>query len=298
MTSEQELLGLMRNRGLCLPGAFLLSCLVCCALDTFKAPPVLNGSQSNQDQGRMVDIGGRELYMNCSGQRRSPTVVLEAGSEATSESWRRVQAGVSKFAYVCSYDRAGLGRSPSAGHEESVAENVADLHALLGKSEIAPPYILVGHSSGGLRVRRYQTQFNNEVVGMVLVDSAHEEEVWRFNDAIPGSVRGVPADPANLPRLGMLPPRQRLQWRVDIPLIVLVHGKPMELPPNMRAQAALAEKIMHDMQQDLASRSAKGELRTAEHSGHDIPNEEPEVVVQAIRDVASRVSRIGPRATK
>lgn len=257
--------------------------------------PGIAGQASRHERQERVDIGGRRLFLNCSGPPHSPTIILEAGSEATSESWARVQPKVSEFAYVCSYDRAGLDKSDSAGHEESVAENVADLHELLTKAALAPPYVLVGHSSGGIRVRKYQAQFKDEVIGMVLVDSAHEEQVWRFNDIIPGFVRGVPADPANLPRLGMLPPREHLQWRADIPLIVLEHGKPMELPPALVAQGQLIEKAIHAMQQDLVARSTQGELRKAQHSGHDIPNEEPEMVVKAVRDVLTKSAPASPR---
>lgn len=249
------------------------------------------GQASRHDRQERIDIGGRRLFLNCSGTPHSPTIILEAGSESKSESWARVQPRVAEFAYVCSYDRAGLGKSDSAGHEESVAENVADLHQLLGKAALGPPYVLVGHSSGGIRVRKYQAQFKDEVIGMVLVDSAHEEQVWRFNDIMPGFVRGVPADPANLPRLGMLPPREHLQWRADIPLIVLEHGKPMELV----AQGQLIEKAVHAMQQDLAARSTQAELRKAQHSGHDIPNEEPEMVVKAVRDVITQSATVGLR---
>jgi pimeloyl-ACP methyl ester carboxylesterase len=241
----------------------------------------------------MVDIGsGKQLYLNCSGKPGSPTVILEAGSEATSHSWAQVQPQVARFARVCSYDRAGLGRSSSSGHEESVAENVADLHSLLQHAGISPPYLLVGHSSGGLRVQKYQAQFPTEVAGMVLVDSAHEEQIWRFSDAVPGSVRGIPADPANLPRLGMLPPRQRSQWHTDIPLIVVEHTPGQMSVAGTPTQRALLEYTMHALQEDLAKRSTKGELRTAAHSGHsghDIPNDEPRAVVLAIRDVMSRV---------
>jgi pimeloyl-ACP methyl ester carboxylesterase len=246
------------------------------------------GQASRHQWQEMIDVGGRRLFVNCSGTPHSRTIILEAGSEATSESWARVQPKIAEFAYICSYDRAGLGKSGSAGHEETIAENVTDLHQLLGKAGLPRPFVLVGHSSGGIRVRRYQAQFKDEVIGMVLVDSAHEEQIWRFNDIMPGFVRGVPADPANLPRLGMLPPREHLQWRADIPLIVLEHGKPMEFPPALVAQGQLIEKSLHAMQQDLASRSTQGELRTAQHSGHDIPNEEPDMVVLAVKDVLTK----------
>ncbi|HMD77008.1 MAG TPA: alpha/beta fold hydrolase [Terracidiphilus sp.] len=248
--------------------------------------------QGVEAQPMAVDIGGRRLLLNCAGKAKSPAVILEAGSEATSEAWRLVQLEVAKFAYVCSYDRAGLGRSDPAGHEESIAENVSDLHALLQKAGVAGPYVLVGHSSGGLRVRLYQSRYSGEVAAMVLVDSAHEEQVWRFNDAIPGAVRGIPQDPAGLARMGMLPARQHLLWHADIPLIVIEHGKPMELPPAAREHAQQAEDAMHALQLDLASRSKYGELRKAEHSGHDIPMEEPQAVVKAIQDILSRTKPI------
>ncbi len=197
------------------------------------------GAQLAVGQPRMVDIGSRKLYLDCSGPLNSPVVILEAGSEAASESWRRVQPKIAISNRVCSYDRAGLGKSPWAGHEESVAENVADLHSLLQKAKIQPPYVLVAHSSGGLRARQFQSRFPAEVIGMVLADSAHEEQIWRFNDAIPGATRGIPEDREGLARMGLLPPRERLQWRVTIPLIVIEHGKPGQLPPEAQAQAEL-----------------------------------------------------------
>jgi len=228
--------------------------------------------------------------VNCSGPLHAPVVILEAGSEAASESWSRVQPQIAISHRVCSYDRAGLGKSPSAGHEESVAENVADLHSLLQKASIKAPYILVAHSSGGLRARQFQARFPAEVIGMVLVDSAHEEQVWRFNDAIPGATRGIPEDREGLARMGLLPPRERSQWHVTIPLIVIEHGKPGPLPPEAQAQAELVEKTMHALQADLASRSSRGELRKADQSGHDIPNEQPDAIVGAVRDVIARTA--------
>jgi len=246
------------------------------------------GAQPAAGQPLMVDIGSRKLYASCSGPLHSPVVILEAGSEAASESWSRVQPQIAMFYRVCSYDRAGLGKSPSAGHEESVSENVADLHSLLQSANIKAPYVLVAHSSGGLRARQFQSRFPAEVIGMVLVDSAHEEQIWRFNDAIPGATRGIPGDRDGLARMGLLPPREILQWHVTIPLIVIEHGKPGQLPPEAQAQAELAEKTMHALQVDLASRSSRGELRKADQSGHDIPNEQPDAIVRAVRDVVAR----------
>jgi hypothetical protein len=258
-------------RRLCLWMLGIVLALTIAVLDAHGAPT-------------MVNIGGRSLYLNCSGRISSPVVILEAGGGGTSESWDRVQPEVAKVAHVCSYDRAGSGKSDAAAHQHNMQEHVADLHALLQKAGIKPPYILVGHSLGGLIVRRYQTQFTGEVVGMVLVDSAHEEQLARFKD-IPGALVGPPADPANWTRDGFLPPGQPLQWHVDMPLIVIEHGRPMKLPPTAQAHTTQLEQIMHELQRDLASRSSKGQLRTAKESGHDIPAKEPKEVVNAIRDV-------------
>lgn len=241
----------------------------------------------------MVNIGGRNLYLSCSGKISSPVVILEAGGGGTSESWDRVQPEVAKIARVCSYDRAGSGKSDAPGHQHSMEEHVADLHALLQKAGIKPPYILVGHSLGGLIVRRYQTQFSGEVVGMVLVDSAHEEQLARFKD-IPGALVGPPANPANWLSEGFLLPGRHLQWHVDIPLIVLEHGRPIDLPPTVRARSTELEQIMHEQQRDLASRSSKGQLRTAKESGHDIPAEKPKDVIDAVHDVLRQArDRVG-----
>ena len=241
-----------------------------------------------QDTARLVDIGGgRKLYLKCSGKMSSSTVILEAGGGGSTESWNRVQTDIAGFAHVCSYDRAGTGNSPAAGHSETVAEQVDDLHALLQASS-KPPFVLVGHSIGGLLVRKYQTRFASEVVGMVLVDSAHEEQLIRFKD-IPGAIVGPPANPATWPAQGFLVPGQRMQWHTNVPLVVIEHGHPMDLPPGARAHAQRLEQIMHELQLDLASRSSQGELRKAERSGHDIPREQPDIIVQAVRDVLSKI---------
>ena len=243
------------------------------------------------DHPRMVNVGNRSLFLNCSGRTDGPTVVLDSGSGENSATWSDVQWPVCQFAHVCSYDHAGEGRSPSAGHAQSIAEEVADLHALLVAARVPGPYVMVGHSSGGLRVRRYQEQFPKDVVGMVLVDSSHEEQVWRFMEAIPGSVYGFPLTPEGLRQVGMLPARQHLQWHTDIPLIVIAHGGHMRLPRPMNEHSEVAERLMRELQQDLASRDPRAQLWIAKNSGHDIQIDEPELVVRAIKNVLNQVRK-------
>jgi pimeloyl-ACP methyl ester carboxylesterase len=127
------------------------------------------------EAGRLVDIGGYRLLINCTGSG-SPTVILESGLGDISIGWNRVQTEISKFARVCSYDRAGYGGS-DAGPMPRTSEQIAkELHSLLQNSGEAPPYLLVGHSLGGYNVRVYNGDYPREVMGLVLVDAPQEDQ--------------------------------------------------------------------------------------------------------------------------
>ena len=128
--------------------------------------------------GRLVDVGGYRLHIHClerESEKGGPTVVMDAGIGECSLGWSLVQPEIAKFAHVCTYDRAGLGWSDSAPTARTSQQIVSDLHALLGNAGIEPPYVMVGHSFGGLNLRLYASRFPEEVAGMVLVDSAHED---------------------------------------------------------------------------------------------------------------------------
>jgi pimeloyl-ACP methyl ester carboxylesterase len=121
--------------------------------------------------GEMVDVGGHSLHIDCAG-RGSPTVVLDAGSGEMSADWVLVQREVSDTTRVCAYDRAGMGWSET-GHEPRDAKRISDeLHALLTKADIAGPYVLVGHSFGGLYAQTYAARYPDEVSGMALIESS------------------------------------------------------------------------------------------------------------------------------
>jgi pimeloyl-ACP methyl ester carboxylesterase len=126
-------------------------------------------------RGQMVDIGGYRLNINCTGTG-SPTVILESGLGEQAQSWVAVQRGVEGFTRVCSYDRAGYGRSDRSPQTRSSLQIARELHALLNDSQKSGPYVLVGHSFGGYNVRVYTGLYPNEVSGVVLVDSSHEDQ--------------------------------------------------------------------------------------------------------------------------
>ncbi len=141
----------------------------------------------NPPPGRMVDVGGYRLHLNCQGDPAGdggPTVVLESGNAECSLGWFLVQREVARFAPVCAYDRAGLAWSERGPKPRTTANIVEELHTLLDRAGVKPPYVLVGHSIGGIFVRYYANRYPEEVAGMVLVDPGHEEQGQRFPSKI------------------------------------------------------------------------------------------------------------------
>lgn len=137
---------------------------------------VIDGSRY-PPQGKLVDIGGFCLHLNCVGNG-TPTVIMDAGGGASSITWGLVPSEIAKFTRVCTYDRAGFGWSnPNLTKPRTSQQSVDELHLLLNKAEIEPPYILVGHSLGGANMRLYASQYPENVVGLVLVDSVHENQM-------------------------------------------------------------------------------------------------------------------------
>jgi pimeloyl-ACP methyl ester carboxylesterase len=128
--------------------------------------------------GRLVDIGGYRLHLACQG-KGSPTVVMEAAIGETGLLWSLVQPAVAQTTQACVYDRAGLGWSDPSPSPRTAAVMVEELHTLLATAEVPGPYVLVGHSFGGLLVRLHATRYPQEVAGLVLVDSAHEDQYRR-----------------------------------------------------------------------------------------------------------------------
>jgi pimeloyl-ACP methyl ester carboxylesterase len=232
---------------------------------------------------QMISVGERRLSIRCDGEAGSATVVLIAGGRRTAGDWAKVQPAVSSFARVCAYDRAGLGKSDKASKVQSVDEIVYDLHALLKASGEKRPFILVGHSIAGIYVRRFVTTFPGEAAGLVFVDSSHEEGALRLHQLDP-KTQGLTQETAQSGYF--VKEGERLDWRTELPLIVLARGKPIPRTGQMTEDHYAAwDRIWRELQEDLARRSTHGQLRVAEQSGHFIQREQPELVIQAIRDV-------------
>ena len=120
--------------------------------------------------GRLIDVGGHRLHLHCTGSG-SPTVVLEPGGGAMSSNLGWITPGVARDTRVCVYDRAGRGWSEAADTPQDAAQIAGDLHTLLHRADVPGPYVLTGHSFGGLYVLAFAARYPDEVAGMVLVDS-------------------------------------------------------------------------------------------------------------------------------
>jgi pimeloyl-ACP methyl ester carboxylesterase len=278
--------------------------------------------RENPPPGQLTDVGGYNMHIYCTGQG-SPTVILEAGLNDFFVSWSKVQPEVAGLTRVCSYDRAGLGWSEASPHPRRSDVMVEELHSLLVKSSIEGPYILVGHSFGGILVRQFAQKYPGEVTGMVLVDSAHEQQVMRlpslaasaeqfvdqFRTLSAMSSLGVMAlSPATIPNRGFPDEAYRQYQAVlattgyfdgaiaestafyagalefpeslgEMPLIVLSHGRSDDGQVKF-------EQEWTKMQEDLAGLSSNRRQVIAEESGHYIQLDQPDLVIEAILEMA------------
>lgn len=157
-----------------------------CAAALYQAIATDRDQSRYPPPGQLVDVGGHRLHIHCVGQG-GPTVVLEAAADMMSADWGWIQPAVAKSTRVCAYDRAGMGWSESGPAPRDAHHISAELHTLLGKAAIDGPYVLVGHSAGGLYVREYTAQYPGDVVGMVLVDPGHPDLLTRIPELQAGN---------------------------------------------------------------------------------------------------------------
>lgn len=285
----------------------------------------------------LVDIGGRSMYMESAGEG-SPTVVLVSGALGRGDVWSRdllqpegerqmVFPAVAEFTHVIEYDRPGTigevntslepngplfypSRSDDVPQPRTGAEVVQELHDLLEAAEVPGPYVLVGHSVGGLYSRLYAMTYPDEVVGLVLVDATNEEVWAEFANALTpdqwavfeaGTVlneellAAYPAGEVNwtAPLLEDPTIEQVRQARAEsplhpMPLFILSHGIPFGEPfPGWPSEEM--EAIMSQLQEDTASLLPDAKHVIATESGHNIHQDQPELVIDAIRDVVDAV---------
>jgi len=286
----------------------------------------LGATELPEAPGTQIWISDRRLHLNCSG-RGVPTVVLESGLGGTSLEWREIQQSLSGLTRVCSYDRAGYGWSDPAYNPRTALNAAKDLEKLLGYGSVRAPYVMVGHSFGGLTTRVFATRNPERVAGLVLVDSTHESQFEEFAKAGIGNVfaprdrqfqiRNFSMVPEGLPPpvrdlAGQMAKRastvitlyselrnMRLSARQagtstalpNVPLAVLAHDAVAQAQSDAALKTA---QVWMRMQGELARRSPQGYLRVAANSGHHIHLDEPGLVIDAIADVVATVRAASP----
>ncbi len=266
-----------------------------------------------------VDVGGYRLALRQDGVGQ-PTVVLEAGMGSDGAfAWGWVFEHIAQFSHVVCYDRAGLGASDPAPTPRSCQEVVTDLHRLLVVARIAPPYVLVGHSLGGFVARLFAHRYAEQVAGLVLVDSAHEDWATRTTAVVPSETAGEPeavkelrsaaagwsvADPAAWMEgidLRACCAQVRATGSLgDLPLVVLSateEGWPFPAVSADLKSAWLQESLA--VQRELARLSTQSThiVLDASESGHFIQFDRPDVVVDAVRHVVEVVRAQATRSS-
>ena len=250
----------------------------CVLLATATARPP---SDSFED---LVDVGGHRLYVKCTG-RGGPTVILEAGLGNTSTTWAQVQPEVARFTTVCSYDRAGLGRSERGPVPRTSQTAVDELQALLRNAGIRGPYVLVGHSFGGYHVQLFARQDGGRrVTGVVLVDATPMD--WpqvldRFGIPTPGPTQ-------NPEGVDIRASGSEVQAAPAFPNVPLAALTRTVAPPG--APAAF-EQAWQERQLAQSRLSCRGELIAAERAGHFIQRDRPDVVIAAIQRIVEAAHR-------
>jgi pimeloyl-ACP methyl ester carboxylesterase len=255
------------------------------------------GDSSSESSGPVKPFKGhvsvghhRSLYMECRGGG-APTVVLEAGLTGDLHEWDAVAPNLSRQTRVCRYDRANIGESDATTSWRTGEDVVSDLHAALWAEGEHPPFVLVGFSFGGLFTQLYAATHPDEVAGVVLIESNHPDESDQFYAHLTAAQIAEDRKYANQNSEGIkiFTSLRQTQAAIggfpDVPVVVVTagHSDSDTWPPGWNPR--LFDRLRARQQQDLTTLGSTGSQIVATHSGHDVPNEEPAIVIRAVKQV-------------
>jgi pimeloyl-ACP methyl ester carboxylesterase len=278
--------------------------------------------RANPPPGQMVDVGGHRLHINCVGMG-SPTVVIEAGLGDWSAAWSSwVQPDVAKTTRVCTYDRAGYGQSESGPLPRTATQFAHELHTALEGAHIPGPYVLVGHSLGGLSVRVFAHDYPADVAGVVLIDSMNPGDTGATPSpmTLPSGIGWLLTLPARIGALRLLSGPLHLKdpvapevaqsydaFSVTPQFLQTWLDEGMGVPESLAQASAvtsfgalplivLSRGLDQDpewtaRQIDLLRLSSTSEHLTAATSGHNIERDQPEAAVGAIVKMVEQIRR-------
>jgi pimeloyl-ACP methyl ester carboxylesterase len=281
---------------------------------------------ATEGYGGLVSVdGGRRLYLECHGSG-SPTVILEAGYGNSGGIWSEpphlgktsVAATVASFTQVCVYDRPGTGLDPDDTERPSLSDAVAqprtasdvvaDLHTLLHLAGVPGPYVLAGHSMGGLFARLYTSMYPEDVAGIVLVDSRPDGLFDQLRPQMTPEQWGAlmwilltPPDREGVDRYGLedydvsgldavMSEAASTAPLGDMPLAVVAHGLPWGVPASISGFSPEAmDSAWYLAEKNLALLVPYSRFFVADDSGHFVQLDQPEIVTEAIREVVAGV---------
>ncbi len=261
--------------------------------------PAIGSAQSHA----FVDIGGRRLDVVHTGSG-GPAVVFEVGLADSLDTWLPVSTAIAKVTTSIAYSRAGFGRSDRSPDGYAARHAVSDLHALLHRLPLAPPYILVGRSYGGLLMRLYTSLYPSDVAGLVLVDGSHERQVQRYGEidsTYPAAFRAyfdsMLATMPPSPQAAEIRETVRIQAAGSVEGLTPLPDIPIAVITSMRADStsryvngtAHGHEVWRALHDEWFRRSKNGIHVVTTRSGHDVQNSEPQLVIDAIRFVLDRV---------
>lgn len=301
--------------------------ILACVGAVYQSRSTSSERSAYQPPGQLIDVGGYKLHLYCSGNGR-PTVVLDYGLVGSYLDWFYVQPEVAQFTRVCSYDRGGYGWSEPSPKPRLPRIMAEELHTLLKNSGEAPPYILAGHSFGAFNVLAFAKLYPQETAGVVLVDGSHPDESLPFRWRDKAWLRMMQwTMPLGLPRwrnwCGTGPSEIRAvkraiscqskvqkahyqQWAAftksaeeirtlgalgDVPLVVISrdpkHAENLSYGDS--AGVAKKEDRWQSLQEQLTHLSTNSTFVVADGSGHGVPMQRPDVVVESIRKILEQI---------
>lgn len=236
--------------------------------------------------GGMIDVGGYRLRIQCQG-KGSPTIIMDSGLNMPMDTWQTVPKEVAKFTRVCTYERAGLDESDASPKQLRTSKDVVtDIYTLLQNAGEKGPFVLAGHSFGGLNMLLYSSLHPQDVAGIVLIDSSHPEQYQRYANLKSPEEREKylrHEGGENREHINLLASAEEVKNALPIPPIPLVilsaEGS------NLDPEEVPFVKDHHEMQVDFTRLSPLSKLIIVNNSGHFIQQDRPDIVIDSIQNL-------------